>query len=418
MLKASLLCAIACAAIAASNRPHDLIHTLQADHRHTLQTDEPASPFNKLMSLPRLCAVEPSVSGVSSGADMAVMYTTAHSSSVAGLGVFAGNAYRCAITRQEGDGLVACDTPQLLSLGTVLVGCTLVDPRQAPCDPPCPPGYGLPPNKCMGCLASQEYIPLQNVSVLANVARARARRGLIDAPEHLRGKPILLHLAQNDGCYEGDSVLHTAQFFEEFGARTVLLDRESFAGHHVPVAHPRADGTAGDLISNASDIDGPRRLLEHIYGEVEPAVPMEESRLFRFDQSEFDPDGLAGLDPHGGLVYIPSACASCGEQASSPCRIHVYLHGCDPLPSSSDASNVLSGQMFAEAAGNFTLNEYAEANNIIALYPRLSFGEDAVGRSEESHCWDQTGQTGDSFSDREGVQISAVHRMVTRLMGA
>ena len=74
--------------------------------------------------------------------------------------------------------------------------------------------------------------------------------------------------------------------------------------------------------------------------------------------------------------------------------------------------------MFAEAAGNFTLNEYAEANNIIALYPRLSFGEDAVGRSEESHCWDQTGQTGDSFSDREGVQISAVHRMVTRLMGA
>ena len=52
------------------------------------------------------------------------------------------------------------------------------------------------------------------------------------------------------------------------------------------------------------------------------------------------------------------------------------------------------------------------------VLPALAFGEDAVGRSEESHCWDQTGQTGDSFSDREGVQISAVHRMVTRLMGA
>lgn len=53
-------------------------------------------------------AAQVSVSGISSGADFAVYFHVAHSASVMGAGVFAGNVYRCYTTRFPADELIGC----------------------------------------------------------------------------------------------------------------------------------------------------------------------------------------------------------------------------------------------------------------------------------------------------------------------
>ena len=37
------------------------------------------------------------------------------------------------------------------------------------------------------------------------------------------------------------------------------------------------------------------------------------------------------------------------------------------------------------------------------------------GIPERQHCWDQFGQMGDNYSDRDGPQIAALNRLITRL---
>ena len=56
-----------------------------------------------------------------------------------------------------------------------------------------------------------------------------------------------------------------------------------------------------------------------------------------------------------GYLYVPSACQS----GKVSCRLHVSFHGCQQTLS-------LIGNAYAVHAG---YNEWAEANNIIVLYP-------------------------------------------------
>ena len=60
-------------------------------------------------------------------------------------------------------------------------------------------------------------------------------------------------------------------------------------------------------------------------------------------------------------------------------------------------------------------NTWAEANHIVVLYPQLRYGERANCASEADGCWDQTGTTGDAFSDSGGAQVVAVKAMIDRL---
>ena len=131
------------------------------------------------LPLPRL-GLDPSsvtIGGISSGADFAANYMQAHSASTLGAAIWAGNVYRCYVTRFANDAIVPCTS---MAHGVSTAGCTNVDPNQAPCDPAvraCPAGFGMHPSKCQGCDdASPEWIPAVNVSELITVARAHGRR--------------------------------------------------------------------------------------------------------------------------------------------------------------------------------------------------------------------------------------------------
>ena len=165
-------------------------------------------------ALPRLRinASEVSVSGISSGADFAVYFSIAHSASVMGSAVFAGNVYRCYSTRFPGDKLVNCS--ENMAAGRSVAGCNNVDPLQAPCDPSveaCPPGMGLVVSKCQGCGgAGTNYISAVNVTTLLRVAAQRAAYGAIDPLGHVGRGRYWLYRGAKDSCYNVGSVDNAA----------------------------------------------------------------------------------------------------------------------------------------------------------------------------------------------------------------
>ena len=345
-----------------------------------------------------------SIGGISSGADMAVNYMVAHSSTTAGAAIFAGNMYRCTVSRFEGDELTPCEGSREAEMGYSLVGCTNVNPTQMACDPAvraCPPGQGLHVMKCQGTCQSPEadsnqFVSLQNVSEVVAVARARARLGLIDDPDaHLAGKRIYVFRGATDPCYLEETVRHTTQFFDAFGANTLSSNSVVDTGHRLP---SMLDG----------GVDGPGEALRHLYGaSLRPpqALRHDESRLFPFGQAEFDVAG-AGLAP-SGLVYVPAACEDEGG-----CAVHVWLHGCGG-ENGSDEARRMEALSFARG---LSFDRIADANRLIILYPIISYGARAVDVSQRQHCWDQRGETGDAYSDKAGAHVTAIRMMVERLL--
>ena len=129
--------------------------------------------------------------------------------------------------------------------------------------------------------------------------------------------------------------------------------------------------------------------------------------LLPFDQSPF----VAGHAVHGlaarGYVYVPTGCS-----ASTRCRLHIAFHGCLQ-------NEEAVGDAFYRHAG---YNEWAEANDIVVLYPQAAAViERLAGIGIEwpnpQGCWDWWGFTGADFARRSGVQISAIEAMIDRIAG-
>ena len=166
----------------------------------------------------------------------------------------------------------------------------------------------------------------------------------------------------------------------------------------------------------ACGYDGAADALTHIYGPLAPPTPFERERLFEFDQSEFDGPEV-GLDRTGWL-YVPRACAQDAQQHTTDgargggCAVHVFLHGCG-MAAISGPTPYAFNDTYARRSG---YNEHANTNRIIVVYPQLNYGARARGSAQADGCWDQSGQTGDTYSDKAGAHIRAIHAMVGRLL--
>ena len=123
-----------------------------------------------------------------------------------------------------------------------------------------------------------------------------------------------------------------------------------------------------------------------------------------FDQAEF----VTGNDPGRysmadiGHVYVPSACRS----GDAECRLHVAVHGC--LQSSERI-----GDAYYSGAG---YNGWAEANDIIVLYPQVVIS-DLLPLNPEG-CWDFWGYSAVYYYHKDAPQMAAIDGMVDRLVGA
>jgi poly(3-hydroxybutyrate) depolymerase len=149
-------------------------------------------------------------------------------------------------------------------------------------------------------------------------------------------------------------------------------------------------------------------LLEHTYGALNPPSRKLSGRFIEFDQREFlDGDAYSHSMRNSGFAYIPASCAS------TRCRVHVALHGC---LQHFDAV----GDEFYKKAG---YNEWADANNIIVLYPQTiaRFGWNwkvfwtLKYVVNPNACWDWWGYDGADYHTKNGSQMKAIKKMVNRL---
>ena len=148
--------------------------------------------------------------------------------------------------------------------------------------------------------------------------------------------------------------------------------------------------------------DGPGVMLQHFYGTEQrplhpPSTHMDKSALHLFDQMPFNGNatsggrGPVGLGESGGLVYVPHSCA-----AGAKCALHVFLHGC---------SNPFV--MEYPEVRSLSVNRWADANDIVVLFPHL----------QGMACWDGYGTTGADYDTRSGIQMRAIAEMIEEISG-
>jgi len=317
----------------------------------TLACTAPALAQPALPSL-KLDPAGLTVSGISSGGYMAVQFHVAYSGSVAGAGALSAGPWYCAegsVTRALG-----------------------------------------------ACMKGE---PLPDARALADEARRAAGAGRIDPVEGLAADPVWVFHGAKDSITAKPVSDALVAFYGEFLPPARIRYETS-----VPAAHgfPTEDeGIGCDTASEPwimdCDYDAAGALLAQLYGPLKPRVASHGSQLREFDQQRYAAPGATSLEPIGH-VYVPKRC----EQGAT-CKVHVAFHGCRQ-------STSFVGQAFVKDAG---YNEWAEANDIVVLYPQAA--SSLLMPLNPQGCWDWWGYTGPDYATRDGPQLLTVRRMLAAL---
>ena len=365
-----------------------------------------------LRMLPQLNLVGAvTVSGISSGADAAVQFHIAHSDIVNGSAVFAGQAYGCAVMRFDGEPQVPCSA--------------------MPSGPGC---AGMPwgPAPCVGCdagmtLAIDHCKQQPNLTAapgaiakLASYARAAEAAGDIPPLASLAFSNVFLFRGTLDTGVRDGCVNATMQTFAALGVPTSHMLFNS----NVPAAHcwPTADaavpasscggGRGGPPWMENCGFDGAGAALQQLYGgSLTPPQNLsafDPGNLLMFYQFHYEQDTPWAGQGKQGWLYRPQRC-----QQGHPCTLHVALHGCGM-----SASNPSMGMSFVMHTG---LNSWADANDIVVLYPQQGGFRDynltAPTAQLGAACFDGYGQTGVDYAQFTSPQMLAIRNMISAMRG-
>lgn len=337
------------------------------------------------------------VSGISSGAFMAVQFAVAHSATVRGVAATAGGPYFCA----------GKDSWAGAGVTKAMAHCMQGDPAY----PAVPISDG-------------------DLEQMAAAARSWAGKGLIDSVDNLAKQRVWLFHGYNDGVVKkpvGDALFRwygafvpAGAIFYKDGLKAGHAQISASCGGAAAACQPCAT-TGGDFINACTDeavpgqpYDAAGAALQFFYGPLRRTATESLSGVLQsFDQRPFIRRNGHAIDPlkaslaDSGYLYVPATCA-----AGQPCRLHVAFHGCQQQAGA-------NGSPFVRRAG---FNEWADANRIVVLYPQTA-ATSAVPLTpyNPQGCWDWWGYSDFSFdmaghyATRDGVQISAVWRMLQQL---
>lgn len=338
-----------------------------------------------------------SVSGISSGAFMAVQFGVAHSAQVRGVAATAGGPYFCA----------GKDAWAGASVSRAIARCMQGDPSY--------------PAKTIGDAEMRNMV---------SSTRSWAGWKLIDPLENLARQRVWLFHGYNDGIVKTAVSDALYRWYREFLPAAQIFYRNDLPAAHAQIsAACGGNGTAcqscattgGRFINTCRDESRPEQAydaagaaLQLFYGPLRRTASKALSgSIHEFDQGPHAQQGGQSVPPlkislaDSGYLYLPKACAE-GES----CRLHVAFHGCQQ-----QAGKI--GRDFVEHAG---FNEWADANRIVVLYPQTSasFSPPATPFNPQG-CWDWWGyndygwnMTG-YYATRDGAQIASVWNMVTQL---
>ncbi len=286
------------------------------------------------------------VSGASSGGYMAVQLHVAYSASFAkGVAVIAGGPFNCAE-------------------GSIVNALT----------------------RCLG----NAPIP---VADLVSITSKWAKDGAIDATSNLAASKVYLFSAANDSAVKEATTTALQTYYQSFLPAANIVHKKDVASEHAFVTDDfgAACLTKATPFINNCNFDLAGTLLQHLYGTLNARKSGTlDGSLIEFDQTPFGAGHGMGVS---GWVFVPKNCA-----AGASCRLHVALHGCRQ-----NASDI--GDVFVRNAG---YNRWADANNIVVLYPQ-------TGKGATNSCWDWWGYDDANYAKKSAPQMTAIMAMVTEL---
>ncbi|WP_414222677.1 depolymerase [Cupriavidus necator] len=299
-----------------------------------------------------------SVSGLSSGAFMAVQYQVAYSASVVGAGVIAGGPYYCAAGN-------VFNAP--ICMGQVPF---------------------VPPNPALMVTAAAGFASLNQIDSIANLQKTR----------------IYVFSGTKDTVVHQQAVDATVSFFREVGVQksNLVYVNNVPAGHAfiTPSFGNECSENAPPYISHCfvgkQNYDQAGALLQHIYGILKPPSRKLTGKIIPFNQREFAAAATGMADT--GYIYVPKSC-----EEGTECKVHVAFHGCK------QSAAVVGDDFYAKTKYNY----WADTNDILVLYPQV---DASTVPFNPQGCWDWFGYTGGDYALKTGPQLSAVNAMVSRLL--
>ncbi|MBF2004079.1 MAG: hypothetical protein IGS49_01025 [Chlorogloeopsis fritschii C42_A2020_084] len=299
------------------------------------------------------------VSGLSSGAFMAVQMHTAFSNRIQGAGVVAGGPFYCA----QGN------------LTKALTTCMKPIPIAAnPLKPP-------------------------NGRELAALARKFSNEGKTDPVSNLSDDSVYLFSGAMDFTVYTPVMDAAQKFYKALGVRNHNIEYIK----NIPAGHGFITPDWGKQCSlsqspfiNDCDYDQAGDILRHLLGNLNPPAKTLSGQLIEFKQDKFVQNPRAHGMAQKGYVYIPQTCAN-GEA----CRLHIALHGCEQ--SYEDIGN--------EYYAHTGYNQWADSNNIVVLYPQAH----RMRLKNPKGCWDWWGYTNGEYAFKNSIQASAIMKMVDKL---
>jgi poly(3-hydroxybutyrate) depolymerase len=319
---------------------------------------------------------ESSISGISSGAFMAVQFATAWSSVIKGVGVVAGGPYWCA--KADADDVINGFTqPVMNAIGPCMAG---------------------PPTELSNSFAK---------------ADAKAASGEIDPLKFVSRQKVYVFHGYNDAVVAKSVTDAAAGFYRHYlgesGRGNLYYQTTIGAGHSLVIGEgPHQDGlnacadNAVPFIDQCG-YDQAGIILQHIYGALNaPNRGKLTGALWQFDQSAYTrPDSPGSLSMGDtGYVFVPKEC-----DEGAACRVHIALHGCKQ-----DFGDI--GRRYIDDTG---YNAWADTNRLIVLYPQTMASSFAPFNPQA--CWDWWSYVNhaDSYVTRSGPQIRTIKAMLDAL---
>jgi len=294
------------------------------------------------------------VGGLSSGAYFAVQFQVAYSGSIRGAAVFAGGPYYCAQNS--------------------LVSAVLY------------------------CMSAMTPTP----SVLVSAAEGFASQGNIDNLGNLKNQVVYIFSGTGDNTVKQGVVKTLVEFYKLVQLSNVTSDFGLAAGHGFPTVDYGVTCSASQSpYLMKCNFDGAAKSLSAMYGPLNPKTAAIASNLLTFDQSTFTKKAPSSISMGPkGFVYVPTSCKN-----NSTCKLHIAFHGCKQTIG--DIGNV-----YYTKTG---LNEQAEANNIIVLYPQVQTS--SFSPTNPNGCWDWWGYNEAAYAWKSGSQMAAVKAMMDAVIG-
>jgi dienelactone hydrolase len=304
------------------------------------------------------------IAGISSGATMAMQMSVAYSRVFKGAALYAGQPYYC--IRGE----------PMIYLGS----------------------------------CSSNFPPVDEKG-LEKIATSFAAQGEIDPTDNLTGQAIYLWSGKLDTLIVTGVTNAADRFYKDFGATVFHYDNDFLAVHgwespYGPLPCARFDTPC--IIKcdrTGKTYDSEEVWLTKWFGPLQPKNNGAlQGSMYVFDQNPYVPGGVANkvsMDNYG-YVFVPRSCG-----AGTSCGLIVALHGCVQ-----NASQI--GLQFVYNSG---LNQWADNNNIIVVYPQTA-PPSLV--NPNAGCWDIFGYLpeGDAnYAKKKGPQMQALFNIVKQLAG-